>query len=164
MPVDIQFMNKVASELQMTAEDMQKFPEPENFNEYCRSIIYGMSKTQFRLLKSIADFPRNVTKVKHMKRVLIMYIQKYPQFEGCNFNEIWCRFAHSAYISRRKVQIKEFGFENGRKVEALEFSFSNIFNPIGHQTRVVEETPDDNDEVGPEIQFLSRGIRNLSIQ
>lgn len=164
MPVDIQFMDKVAKELKMTDEDMKKFPKPENFNEYCRSLIYGMTKMQFRLLKSIADFPRNVTKVHHMKRVLIMYIQKYPHFEGCNFNEIWCRFAHSAYINKRKVQIQEFPFENGRNVGALELSFSNLFNPIEHQAKIIEEAPDDDDEVGPEIQFLCNEIRKLSIQ
>lgn len=107
-----------------------------------------------------------------MKQVLIMFISKYPRYEGCNYIEIWCRFAHDAFINRRKVQIQEFEFQSSKNVEAIEMSFSNLFQPIDtqpRQTAFVEEVNrtfagDDDEDVGPEIQFLCQGIRNLAIQ
>lgn len=78
------------------------------------------------------------------------------------------------FINRCKVQIQEFGFQSGRNVEAIEMSFSDLFQPINAITQkksFVEKVNDvnnsqafrtfgydDDEDVGSEIQFLSQSL------
>ena len=109
---------QVAQELGMTEYELKQIPPPRIIGrKFNREIIYKMLKADFQFLEKVAVFPSNMTTVKDKCLTLISYVEHYPKFQGCTFNEIWFRFAHEYYLNgKQKIFITKFPFmkKNGR--------------------------------------------------
>lgn len=60
-----------------------------HINEYCREIIYGMTKNQMDLFLNIDNFPDEDQTLRDKLRRLIMFLDHNEKYKDTNYIYIW---------------------------------------------------------------------------
>ena len=116
------FINQVKTELEMDQKNFVIFPPPKFYEKYQRSVIYDLNKPALDLFRYVANFNPDVRTVDQIRRSIIMYLERYPQYQDNNYISIWCKFAHKFYIlNYEKVEI-EFEKYYQPKIEEIDNS------------------------------------------
>ena len=114
-------MYPVALVQQETNPNMQ--PPKAVYQKYSRKVVYDMNEYQFRLLMEVAKFPQ-MKDLHHAHKVLIMFLEYNPKYQGNSYMHIWFGFAHERFLTKNPVTIEEYPFEPARhKTIPFQFSF-----------------------------------------
>lgn len=131
----MQFIEQVANELGMTADDKSMFTVPKaTYTKYCRNVIYDTTKKQINLFENIVTFPKEAVKVRDKQKALIMFLDHYPKYQDRNYMFVWFKMAHDCYLNQCMIDIPNYEFTN-RSVNHLEMSFAKKLknNPLNDQ-------------------------------
>lgn len=85
---------------------------------YSRSVVYEITEPQAQLFRGIAQLPPVIRDLHHFHKILVMFLDKNPQFQGPTYIHIWFHIAHESFQQRKLVEIPEIPFEKKHMITA----------------------------------------------